>query len=288
VSIIPTIHTHASGEGGIFANAYLVETTNGVVAVDALLTRSESRALRAEIDALGKPLLAALITHAHPDHVAGLTELVSTDDVPILAVQAVVDEMRATEAAKHTQWQPMFGDEWIPRWTYPNRIVGDGEVVHYDGVRYRVHDLGPGGDCPANSIWTIEADGETPAAFIGDLAFNGTHVYLADGDVLAWLANLERVRPPLADVMVLYPGHGPSGTLSLLDAQRDYLLAYCAAVSEIANGSSTLSEEGKTMLAARMDRVRPGAALGFMIGLSADAVATELAVDRQKSHRQAS
>ncbi|MGH2617652.1 MAG: MBL fold metallo-hydrolase, partial [Thermomicrobiales bacterium] len=129
MSSIPTIHTHASGEGGIFANAYLVETADGVVAIDSLLTRGESRALRAEIEALGKPLLAVLITHAHPDHVAGLTELVGERDVPMLAVQAVVDEMRATEAAKHAQWQAMFGEEWISRWTYPNRIVRDGDVI---------------------------------------------------------------------------------------------------------------------------------------------------------------
>lgn len=272
VPIIPTIHTHASGEGGILANAYLVETANGVVAIDALLTRSESRDLRSQVDALGKPLLAVLITHAHPDHVAGLSELVGENDIPILAVQAVVDEMRATEAAKHAQWQPMFGDEWIPRWTYPNRIVSEGEVVAFDGVDYQVHDLGPGGDCPANAMWTIDG-----AAFIGDLAFSGTHAYLADGDILRWLANLERVRPRLAATAVLYPGHGPAGTISLLNEQRDYLLAYCAAVAELASGSPALTDEAKTALELRMDRVRPGAQLGFMVGLSADAVAAELA-----------
>jgi glyoxylase-like metal-dependent hydrolase (beta-lactamase superfamily II) len=222
-----------------------------------------------------------LITHAHPDHVAGLTELAGAGDVPILALQSVVDEMRATEAAKHTQWQPMFGEEWIPRWTYPNQIVSDDEVAAFDGVSYRVHDLGPGGDCPANSIWTIEPRGASPAVFIGDLVFNGTHAYLADGDILAWLANIERVRPRLAATAVLYPGHGPVGTTALLDEQRDYLLAYCAAVADLASGAPTLTEAQKTALAARMDRVRPDAALGFMVGLSADAVAAELASGRQ-------
>ena len=222
----PTIHRHTSGEGGIFANAYLVETANGIVAVDALLTRSESRALRAEVAALGKPLLAVLITHAHPDHVAGLTELVGDAGVPILALQAVVDEMRATEAAKRAQWGPVFGEEWILRWTYPDRIVRDGEAVAFDGVTYRVHDLGPGGDCPANAMWVMAADLAGAAAFVGDLVCNCTHVYLAYGDVLASLANMDRVRPTLAGVPTLYPGHGAPGAPALLDEQRDYLLAY--------------------------------------------------------------
>ncbi len=46
-----TVHTHASGEGAIFVNAYLVETANGVVAIDATLSESESKALRKEFEA---------------------------------------------------------------------------------------------------------------------------------------------------------------------------------------------------------------------------------------------
>ena len=45
------IITHASGEGGIFANAYLVQTSRGIVAVDATLTVSENRRLSEEVDA---------------------------------------------------------------------------------------------------------------------------------------------------------------------------------------------------------------------------------------------
>jgi glyoxylase-like metal-dependent hydrolase (beta-lactamase superfamily II) len=272
------IHAHASGEPGILATAYLIESANGVVAVDATLTRSESRALRARIDALGKPLLAALVTHAHPDHVAGLTEVVGSASTPILALSAVADLMRATEAAKHAQWGPVFGDEWIGRWTYPTRIVQDREAVTFDGLTYRAHDLGPGGDCDANGIWVLES--ETRAAFVGDLVFNGTHVYVADDHVLAWLANLERARTLLAGVPTLYPGHGGAGGHELFDAQRDYLLAYCRAVQELAGGQPALSAEAKEQLVARMEGFRPGASLGFMIALSADAVAAELAGHR--------
>jgi glyoxylase-like metal-dependent hydrolase (beta-lactamase superfamily II) len=272
------IHAHVSGEAGILATAYLIESANGVVAVDATLTRSESRALRARIDALGKPLLAALITHAHPDHVAGLTEVVGAGGTPILALGAVVDLMRATEAAKHAQWGPVFKEEWIGQWTYPTRIVHDREAVTLDGLTYRVHDLGAGGDCDANGIWILES--EPYAAFVGDLVFNGTHVYTADDHVLAWLANLERARTLLASVPTLYPGHGGPGGHELLDAQRDYLLAYCRAVKELAGGQPALSVEAKEQLVARMENLRPGAALGFMITLGADAVAAELAGQR--------
>src|SRR4051812_38408492 len=73
------IHTHACGEGGIFVNAYLVETRNGIVAIDSTLTETESKSFRKEVEHLAKPLLAVLVTHPHPDHVAGITNLIGGD-----------------------------------------------------------------------------------------------------------------------------------------------------------------------------------------------------------------
>ena len=237
----PKIHTHASGEEGLAVNAYLVETENGAVAVDATLTVSEVRAFRAELEALHKPLLAVLLTHPHGDHVAGVTELVGSPEVPILALPSVEKVMRETEEEKHAQWGPVFGDEWIPKWTYPNRFVKDRETVEFDGVTFRVHDLGPGGDSDANSIWIIE-NGGPRVAFTGDIAFNGTHSYIADGHVLAWLANLQNVRVLLSGVEKIYPGHGGEALLAVLGAQTANFLTYCAAVKELSVGEAALTE----------------------------------------------
>jgi glyoxylase-like metal-dependent hydrolase (beta-lactamase superfamily II) len=271
---VTEVHTYSAGEAGLLVNAYLVETDQGVVAIDGTLTASDSRALRSRIDSLGKPLLGVLLTHAHPDHVAGIANLLDDSGAPVVALESVRDLMRATEEAKHAQWGPVFGDEWIPRWVYPDRLVEDGEALTFDGVTFRVYEVGPGGDCDANSVWVLED--ERAAAFVGDLVFNGTHSYIADGKVLRWLANIERFRALLEGVTTLYPGHGRAGGIELLDAQKDYLLAYCAAVLEVAGDSATTDERAKEELAGRMRRVLPGAPLEFMIGLSADAVAAEL------------
>lgn len=269
------IHVHSSGEAGLSVNSYLVETENGVVAVDAQLLVGEARALRAEFEALGKPLLAVLLTHAHGDHVAGVTEFVDSPDVPIIALPSVEEVMRETENEKHAQWKPVFGDEWVDGWTYPTRFVSDLDTVEFDGVVYRIHDLGPGGDSDANSIWIVE--GGPRVAFTGDIFFNGTHSYIADGRVLAWLANLENARTLLADAGTLHPGHGPEGDVEDLETQRAYLLSYIAAVREISGGEAALTEDGKGELSARMEAYLPNAPLTFMISLSADAVAAELA-----------
>ena len=268
------VHTYSAAEAGLLVNAYLVETDRGVVAIDGTLTSSDSRALHSQIDSLGKPLLGVLVTHAHPDHVAGIANLLGDSGASVVALESVRDLMRATEEAKHAQWGPVFGDEWIPRWVYPDRLVENGEAVTFDGVSFRVYEVGPGGDCNANSVWVLED--EPAAAFVGDLVFNGTHSYIADGRVLRWLANIERFRALLEGVATLYPGHGRAGGVELLDAQKDYLLAYCTTVLEVAGDSATTDERAKEELAGRMRRFLQGAPLEFMIGLSADAVAAEL------------
>ena len=83
----PAIHRFPIQHEGAFVNAYLVETESGVVAVDGMLTVSAAREVRAALDRLGKPLHAVVLTHSHPDHYAGLAEIVAGSDVPIVAPQ---------------------------------------------------------------------------------------------------------------------------------------------------------------------------------------------------------
>jgi len=277
----PLIHTYRSGELGIFANAFIIETQNGLVAVDATLTVSESKSFRNRIDSINKPLLAILLTHAHPDHVAGVANLVrDSDDISIVALESVEKLMRATEEPKRIQWSQVYKGEWIGSWTFPNKRVKDVETVAFDGITYRVHDIGPGGDSNANSIWVVE--NQPKVAFTGDLVFEGTHSYIADNHLAAWLNNLDKVRQLLADVSKIYPGHGNAGSLEMFDFQKKYLLAYSDAIKELAEGKPALTEDGKKELTARMEKFLPNAHLTWIISHSADAVAAEISSMRKQ------
>jgi glyoxylase-like metal-dependent hydrolase (beta-lactamase superfamily II) len=270
-----TIHTHACGEGGIFVNAYLVETANGVVAVDSTLSETESKTFRRELEALRKPLLAVLVTHPHPDHVAGITNLVGTETPKIISTEPVLDLMRKLEEPKRKQWTPVYGAEWVQRWTYPNTLVKTGEQLSFDGVTYSVLDIGPGGDSEANSVWFIEAPKRT--AFLGDLTFDGTHSYVADGHLMAWLANLSWLERLCTGMEIVFPGHGGAAApTELIRAQQQYLLTLAGHVKELAKGKGVLTDSEKKELERRMTEYQPNSTLTFLISMNADPIAREL------------
>lgn len=272
------VHVFSSGENGIFANAYLIETANSVVAIDATLLDSTSKALREKTVALGKPLRAVLLTHGHPDHYNGVTNLLAGKTVDVLATAGTDRVIRESDAAKERQWRPVFGTEWPEKRTFPNRILADGQSITIDGVKFTVRDLGAG-ESHSDSYWLVET-GVKRIAFIGDVVLHDMHAYVSDGHTTAWLKNLERLEQELKGIERLYPGHGESGRLELFQAQRRYVVAYRAAIAALAQGRPTLTDEQKKELASRMNEFLPSPKLAFLVPLGADAVAAELAAAR--------
>jgi glyoxylase-like metal-dependent hydrolase (beta-lactamase superfamily II) len=265
------IHTYTAAENGLLVNSYLVEAAEGVVLIDANLLVSDVRALAARITALRKPLLGVFVTHAHPDHFNGLP-LLAADDVPVYAAAEVADTIARIADAKRDQWQPVYGDEWPDRHRVPDRRLSTGEVVEIGGLRLTLHDVGAA-ESHADSYLTLDG-----RAFIGDLAFHGTHPYTADGHTGRWLTALDALTGAL-DGFMLYAGHGAPGDVGMLADQRRYLMMYRATVERLAAGAPALTDPQRAELTDVMTRFLPGAPLTWMIGLGADAVAAEIAAE---------
>jgi glyoxylase-like metal-dependent hydrolase (beta-lactamase superfamily II) len=262
------IHTYTAGEPGLLVNSYLVEAADGVVLVDANLLQSDVRALAARIEALHKPLLGAFVTHAHPDHFNGLP-LLCGPDVPVFAAADVADTIARIADAKREQWQPVYGAEWPDEHRVPDRLLASGDVVELGGLSFELRAVGAA-ESHADSYLRLAG-----CAFIGDLAFHGTHPYTADGHTGRWLEALDTLPATLAGT-TLYPGHGAPGDTGMLVEQRRYLMMYRETVRRLAAGAPVLDDAQRDELTAVMTRFLPGAPLTWMIGLGADAVAAEL------------
>jgi glyoxylase-like metal-dependent hydrolase (beta-lactamase superfamily II) len=263
----PTIHRFPIIREGAFVNAYLVETESGVIAVDGLLTVSAAREMRAALDRLGKPLHAALLTQSHPDHYAGLAEIVAGYDVPIVAPQGVIDTIASDDATKDQIVGPIFGDDWPTRRVFPNTAIRDGESLTFDGATFTVIDLGPS-ESPHDSPWVLGDDAKV--VFLGDQIYDHKHCYLADGFYDEWLENIEALRTRFPDDAVFYIGHGGPVGREMWDWQRGYIETFLDAVANADWSDPTLA---KATVVERMKAYEPSDELQFLMELSIEPVA---------------
>jgi hypothetical protein len=270
MSAVPTIHRFPVEHEGAFVNAYLVETASGVVAVDGLLHVSAAKEMRARIDALGKPLLAALLTHSPPHHSAGLGEGVAGDHVPIYAPQGVIDTITADDALKDQIVGPFFGEEWPANRVFPNTAIADGESVSFDEVKFTVIDLGPS-ESPHDSPWVLGDDERI--VFLGDQIYDHKHCYLADGFYEEWLRNIETLRTRFPEDAVFYIGHGGPVGPEMWDWQRGYIELFVEAVS---NADWSDPERAKATVVGRMKEYEPSDELQFLMELSIAPIAAKL------------
>jgi glyoxylase-like metal-dependent hydrolase (beta-lactamase superfamily II) len=267
---MPLTHRIESQVAGTPVNAYLVEGERRLVAIDGTLTVSGGRAVRERIEAIGKPLAALLVTHAHPDHYGGAVEVIAGSEAPIVATAGVDAAIRRDDEDKEAILRPMFGGEWPTERAFPTQLVEPGAELSFGDIELAVRDLGPG-ESPHDSMWFLGEDRST--VFCGDQGYNHMHCYLADGHWESWLANLGSLAAELPDGVALMPGHGDQAGRELLDWQRGYIHRFVAAVQA---GDWDDPDRAKQSVLDAMSAYLPGTDLRFLMQLSIEPVATQL------------
>lgn len=271
----PTVHRFPGGPDEMYANAYVIEGEAGIVVIDALLTRSASRALRERVDAFDKPLRAVIVTHGHPDHYGGITQLVEgLDDVAIVAIRGVDRIIRRDDALKGRRLAA-FGIDWAETRTFPEVVVDDGERLSFGDITLTAIDIEEG-ESHYDSVWLLST-AEGDFAFVGDLVMEGVHAYTADGHTGAWLEALHDLEHRLASMARIYPGHGEPGGPELFGIQASYLEAFRDEVRSLAAGRPRLTEDQAGELQRRMIEVSGHDRVARWILEGANPVASELA-----------
>jgi glyoxylase-like metal-dependent hydrolase (beta-lactamase superfamily II) len=166
----------------------------------------------------------------------------------------------------------MMGDEWPVARVFPNQLVNDGDAVMLGGVAFRVRSLGSG-ESFEDTMWEME-----PATlFAGNVAYNGVHAYLADGQWESWLSVLDRLERDLPDDVALHVGHGPAGGKELLARQRRYIETF---VSSVQHHADAVAAGDHDPVLADMRRLLPSEDLLFLLDLSIAPMFDMVARDR--------
>ena len=266
-------HIFAAPEPAFLVNSFLLEGADQVVVIDAQFLASSARALRAKLDAIGKPLAALILSHPHPDHYNGAAILVEgLGEVPVLATAATNEGIRATAEAKRAFWTPRYGADYPQAFVYPNRIVGSGEKLSFGDIELTVDDLGPG---ESSDIVLFHAP-RTDELFASDLLYSGCHPWLAEERADLWQAQLDAVKTRYAGTATVHAGHGPSGTVRLIDAQKDYIAGFEALVRTMVRADA-LGDQDKVAIRRIWTERHPRYPLEFLIDFNADAVVAGLA-----------
>jgi glyoxylase-like metal-dependent hydrolase (beta-lactamase superfamily II) len=255
-------------------NSFVIHGPSGIVVIDAMLTISDARLVRRAISESGQPLAGVVITHPHPDHYAGVAEIIGDHDVPIVATTPVDHVIRRDDDLKNTIVGPMMGDEWPTRRQFPNQTVAPDASIQLGGIELAVTELGPG-ESEADTIWRLDES----TLFAGDVVYNDMHAYLADGHWREWLALRSRLEQELPNDAVLYIGHGEPGTKTLIANQRRYIDTFVDAVTA---DMEAVAAGNHTPVLRAVQALLPTDDLLFLTDLSIDPVMAKL--ENESSH----
>ena len=242
---VPFLVHRLTQPGFASVNTWAVETRDGVIALDGQRSLSAGREVAQALRSLGKPLLAVLLTHPHPDHVGGLTEIMALNtDAPLLALartaEVVASDAQGNFAASR---QVLPGDypepDAMPR---PTGLVTDGDVVRLAGLELHLSEYR---DVEAPCMLVTEVAG-AGAVFSADMVEHGMTPFLLEGHVEGWMAALDRMEATLPVGTTLYPGHGAAGAAPVLvAAQRAYLQRVLALLGSEPDDGAALAELGR-------------------------------------------
>lgn len=202
---------------GFGQNAYLAicEETGSAVAIDP---GSGAAALLRAVESDGLSLEAVFLTHAHLDHVEGVSTIrASHPDIPIWLHPDDLPLYRGVQRQAQ-----MFGLSAEPQPEPTDEIV-PGEPLTFGSCAFEVR-FTPG-HAPGHVILVSRDDG---LAVVGDVVFQGSigRSDLPGGDMQTLMRSIREQVMTLPDETTLYPGHGPPTTVGQERVSNPFLVPH--------------------------------------------------------------
>ena len=163
---------------------------------------------------------AVLLTHAHIDHITGVSAVKEAFGVP---VYLHADDQFIYDAA--VQQGAMFG--FKVRQPPPVDVFYEDAPITFGDYEARAHHTP--GHCPGGVCLQIgKSGGAGGHLFVGDTLFAGSigRTDLPGGDYDVLMASITKVLFPLGDAAIVHPGHGPDTTIGRERTTNPFVLEY--------------------------------------------------------------
>ncbi len=190
--------------GSFAENCYLVldEAAGECAVVDP---GEEAGLILHQVEQAGAKPVAIWITHAHLDHVLGVSQIRAETGAPIYlhpADRPLYDHVPEQAAA--------FGLPTVSRLPPPDRSWTPGQSIRVGTLTFDVRHT------PGHSPGSVSLAGEG-VVFSGDVLFQGSigRTDLPGGDLETLIGSIERELLVLPDSTIVYSGHGPATTIGV-------------------------------------------------------------------------
>jgi hydroxyacylglutathione hydrolase len=162
-----------------------------------------------------------LLTHAHIDHITGVTAAKRALGVPVYLHR---DDLFLYDHA--IEMAAMFGMR-VQQPPPVDVFYTPGQAIAFGSLEVRWHHTP--GHCPGGVCLEVGAAGKPGAdLFVGDTLFAGSigRTDLPGGDAATLIASIRNVLLAFEDETTVYPGHGPATTIGQERRTNPYLAGY--------------------------------------------------------------